>query len=253
MGYMVPVQEESREGITMRIHRFIEKRPAMRAIPTQDPSIVHYTIEKTEMHQLEIAMNAGAALVEPGALQYMFGQLQAEVVRHENKGFLARAVSSAGTGESAYATKYTGTGTIWCEPSRKHFILATMDTEADALLLDDKAFYACSAGISLTSHRHTSVAGVLSGSGLVQPKLAGRGVFAIESPVPVEEVQMVELSHGHDLIVDGDIMLMYSAALNVEVGPLVRGIRNAMRSGEGLVYRFKGTGTVWLTPTAKVS
>lgn len=48
-------------------------------------------------------------------------------------------------------------------------------------------------------------------------------------------------------------MLMYSATLTVEIGPLVRGLRNAMRSGEGLVYRFRGNGTVWLTPTAKVS
>ena len=72
-------------------------------------------------------------------------------------------------------------------------------------------------------------------------------------PVPVEEVQTVELSHGQELVVDGDIMLMYSATLTVEIGPLVRGLRNAMRSGEGLVYRFRGNGTVWLTPTAKVS
>lgn len=253
MGYMTPIQEDSREGVTMRIHRFIEKRPALRAIPTQDPAVLHYTIENTDIHQLEITLQNGATLVEPGALQYMFGQLQAEVIRHENKGFLARAVSSAGTGESAFATMYTGTGTIWCEPSRKHFILATMDADSDALLLDDKAFYACSAGISLTSHRHNSLAGVMSGSGLIQPKLTGRGVFAVESPVPVEEVQTVELSHGQELVVDGDIMLMYSATLTVEIGPLVRGLRNAMRSGEGLVYRFKGNGTVWLTPTAKVS
>lgn len=253
MGYLVPIQEETREGVTMRIHRFVEKRPVLRALPTQDPAVLHYTTETTDIHQLEIELQNGSALVEPGALQYMYGQLQAEVIRHENKGFLARAVSSAGTGESAYATKYTGGGKIWCEPSRKHFILATMDADVDALLLDDKAFYACSAGINLTTHRHSSVAGVLSGSGLVQPKLAGRGVFAVESPVPVEEVQTVELSRGQELVVDGDIMLMYSAALMVEIGPLVRGIRNAMRSGEGLVYRFRGEGTVWLTPTAKVS
>lgn len=102
MGYMALIQEESREGVTMRIHRFVEKRPTLRAIPTQDPAVTHYNIEKTDIHQLEIVLQNGATLVEPGALQYMSGQLQAEVIRHENKGFLARAVSSAGTGESAY-------------------------------------------------------------------------------------------------------------------------------------------------------
>lgn len=253
MGYIMPIQEETRDGVVMRIHRFVEKRPIVRAMPTQDPAIFHYSMVQTDIHQLEIQLQNGSTLLEPGALQYMFGKLQTEVIRHENKGFLARAVSSAGTGESAYATKYTGDGTIWCEPSRKHFILATMESEADALLLDDKAFYACSAGINLTTHRHSSVAGVLSGNGLVQPKLAGRGVFAVESPVPVEELQTVELSRGQELVVDGDIMLMYSANLIVEIGPLVRGFRNAMRSGEGIVFRFRGEGTVWLTPTGKVS
>lgn len=253
MGYMQEVQSQSLDGVTMRVHRFMEKRPVARGIPTQDPAVLHYITEQTAIHQVEIELTNSAALIEPGALQYMHGKLQAEVIRHENKGFLARAVSSAGTGESAYATKYTGSGKIWCEPSRRHFILADMSSEADALLLDDKAFYACSAGISLTSHRHTSVTGVLSGNGFMQPKISGRGVFAVESPVPVEEIEQVELSGGNELVVDGDFMLMYSAGLSVEIGPLVRGVRNAMRSGEGLVYKLRGNGTVWLTPTAKVS
>jgi uncharacterized protein (AIM24 family) len=54
------------------------------------------------------------------------------------------------------------------------------------------------------------------------------------------------------LIVDGDFMLMYSATLQVELRPLVAGLRNAMRSGEGLVFVFRGKGTVWLTPTMRL-
>src|SRR3546814_8020335 len=74
-----------------------------------------------------------------------------------------------------------------------NFILASLDEPSDALLLDDRAFYACAAGISLTTHRHQTVAGVLSGNGLVQPKMSGKGVFAVEAPVPVEEIDTVEL------------------------------------------------------------
>src|SRR3546814_6229027 len=63
--------------------------------------------------------------------------------------------------------------------------------------------------------------------------MSGKGVFAVEAPVPVEEIDTVELDGGSELIVDGDFMLMYSASLNVSIGPLVKGLRNALRSGEG--------------------
>ena len=253
MGYMTPIQEETRDGVTMRVHRFVEKRPVVRAIPTADPAAPnHYITERTDIHQLEIELKNGAMLLEPGALQYLHGNVSTDVVRHEERGFLSRAIASAATGESAYATKYTGSGHVWCEPTRKHFVLATMDGPHDALLLDDKAFYACSAGISLSTHTHTNVSGVLSGNGFRQPKLSGQGVFAVESPVSVEEIVQVELD-GEEMVVDGDFMLMYSAGLQVSIGPLVSGIRNAMRSGEGLVYKIKGKGSVWLTPTAGVT
>jgi uncharacterized protein (AIM24 family) len=86
----------------------------------------------------------------------------------------------------------------------------------------------------------------------MQPKLQGAGAFVVESPVPADEVEAVELDGTGELIVDGDLMLMYSVALQVELRPLVRGLRNAMRSGEGLVYVFRGRGTVWLTPTMRL-
>ena len=45
---------------------------------------------------------------------------------------------------------------------------------------------------------------------------------------------------------------MFSAELNVTIGPLVKGLRNALRSGEGFVYKLNGRGTAWLMPTAKI-
>ena len=161
--------------------------------------------------------------------------------------------SSAATGESAHATRYSGSGTIWCEPVREHFILATMDGPQDALLLDDRAFYACSAEIALTTHMHKSISGMFSGNGLAQPKITGAGVFAVESPVPVTEIDEIAVLPGQEVVVDGDFMLMYSANLDVSIGPLVTGLRNAMRSGEGFVYKLRGQGAVWVTPSSRIA
>ena len=126
-----------------------------------------------------------------------------------------------------------------------------MDGPGDALILDDKAFYACEATIAIKTHTHKTISGVMSGNGLMQPKLEGQGVFVVESPVPVDEIETIELDGSGELIVDGD-MMMYSASLTVELRPLVRGLRNALRSGEGLVFVLRGKGTVWLTPTMRI-
>jgi len=251
MSFRALVQEESRDGVTFRVHRLVRKK-LVGSASGGDADLVQYAVQPSDCHQLEIVLDNASALIEPGALQYSYGSLKPEIIRHENKGFFKRQAASAATGESAYATKYTGTGTIWCEPVRKHFILATMEGDADALLLDDRAFYACSADISLSTHMHKKVAGMFSGNGLAQPKIAGKGVFAVESPVPVDEIDDVSVTPGEEVVVDGDFMLMYSASLDVDLGPLVSGLRNAMRSGEGFVYKLRGNGTVWITPTSQI-
>lgn len=238
------------DGVRIDKYRFVEKRLITRGIPTAEGGF-HYVAEATDVYQLGITLTGGGILLEPGALQYLHGKIETTVEKHEDKGFLSRALASAGTGESAFATKFTGHGTIWTEPGRRNYIIGQID--GDALLLDDKAFYACSTGISLTTHRHSTVAGLLSGNGLLQPKMSGAGVFAVEAPVPVEEIDIVELDGSQNLTVDGDFMLMYTADLKVEIGPLVKGLRNALRSGEGFVYKLSGHGSAWIMPTAKVN
>lgn len=74
----------------------------------------------------------------------------------------------------------------------------------------------------------------------------------VECPVPPQELETIELNGSHELIVDGDMILTYSATLEVELKPLVCGLRNLYCSGEGLVYKIRGRGTVSLTPTLRM-
>lgn len=258
---------EDKRGRNMRfeLYQFMRKsyalapqEPAPPMMPAASGSSAGMPIIRVQtpnahtVRQLRIVLEGGSALLEPGALQYAHGNLAVEVQQNDTGGFFARAIRSAGTGESAFATKYSGQGEVWTEPTSRHFILAEMDGPGDALILDDKAFYACESTVAVKTHTHRSVAGVLSGNGFMQPKLEGQGTFVVESPVPVDEIEAIELDGQKQLIVDGDLVLMYSATLTVELRPLVRGLRNAMRSGEGLVFVFSGRGTAWLTPTAKL-
>ncbi len=253
----IVVESEAAEGVTITTYRYAEKRPVARYVPgagsdAAGAPMVHVVVEPTDVYQVGIELQGGSVVLEPGALQYHHGKISSEVIRHEaGKGFFARTIASAGTGESAFGTKFSGHGTLWAEPTRRNFILGRMDGHQDALLLDDRAFYACTSGISLSTHVHRNVSGMASGNGLMQPKISGAGVFVVESPVPVEELDQIELVNG-EAVIDGDYMLMYSASLEVSLEPLVRGIRNAMRSGEGLVYKFRGTGSIWVMPTLKI-
>jgi uncharacterized protein (AIM24 family) len=250
--YRTKIDERTGTGARFELYQFARKSHALAMGPV-DPAAVRVEHSMpTTVQQLRIVLDGGAALLEPGALQYCIGNLQIDVQRNDTGGIFARAVRSAGTGESAFATRYAGRGEVWTEPTARQFIIAEMDGPGDALILDDKAFYACEGTVGIKTHTHKTVSGVLSGAGLVQPKLEGAGVFVVESPVPVDEIEVIELDGGGELIVDGDAMLMYSASLQVELRPLVRGLRSALRSGEGLVFVLKGKGNAWLTPTMRL-
>jgi uncharacterized protein (AIM24 family) len=255
--YRTKIDEKAGCGAHFELYQFVRKSYALGMSTTVggggEAAPIHIPHgEPVSARQLRIVLDGGSALLEPGALQYAKGKLNVEVQKNDSGGFFGRAMRSAGTGESGFATRYTGNGEVWSEPTSKHFIIAQMDGPEDALILDDKAFYACEASIQVKTHTHRSVSGLLSGNGLMQPKLEGAGVFVVESPVPVDEIEEIHLDGSGDLIVDGDLMMMYSTSLNVELRPLVRGLRNALRSGEGLVFVFTGRGTVWLTPTMRL-
>ena len=257
--YRTKIDETEGAGVRFELYQFRRKTYALGPSGgaagggAEGAAAIHiHPPQERSARQLRILLDGGAALLEPGALQYAHGALQVDVQKNERGGFFARAVAQAGTGESGFATRFAGRGEVWTEATAKHFILAKMDGPADSLILDDGAFYACDANIAVTTHVHRSVQGILSGNGLMQPKLTGAGAFVVEAPVPVDEIEVVELDGTGELIVDGDLMLMYSTSLQVELRPLVRGLRNALRSGEGLVYAFRGRGTVWLTPTMRL-
>lgn len=261
--YRHQIERMTGRGITVEVYEFARKAhggttlAAPVAAPAAGagaaPQISINLPTPSVWRQVRIVLEGGGAMVEPGALQYALGQLEVEVQKlNARSNIFSRAMASAGTGESGFATAYRGRGEVWTEPTTKHFIVAAMDGPEDALLLDDKAFYICEDTIALKTHMHASVQGLLAGNGLMQPKLEGKGIFVIESAVPVNEIEEIELQPGQELIVDGDILLMYSASLQVELKPLVRGLRNLYRSGEGLVYKIRGQGRVWLTPTVNM-
>lgn len=253
------IETKTREGVTFEVWRYVEARQVVKMIPyyTQQADgttvFAHQPhVQEVPVHHVCVKLQNASVILEPGALQYMKGNIKAEVIRHEpGKGFFRRHLEAAGTGESPYGVRYTGTGEIWAEPVSKHFIIVEVDND-EPMLLDDRAFYACSGKVKLDTKRHGTFSGAASGNQLVQPRLSGYGIAIVESPVAEAELVFIPLDGQTELVVDGDYMLFFSETLEVRYEMLVQGLLNAHRSGEGLVFRFKGTGTVCVMPTAKI-
>ncbi|WP_019012400.1 AIM24 family protein [Deinococcus aquatilis] len=251
MSYRIVIQTETNRGLKAELYAICKVADQLvQGAADHEPSF-RQIYKDTGMRQIKFMLNNDSVVLEPGILSYSHGNLSFEVVQQQagqSGGFLGRAVRSAGTGESAYGTRVSGTGEVWTEPTRKHFVFANMEG-GDSMLVDDKAYYAAQGSLRLSTHQHTKVQGALSGNGLMQPRLDGEGLLVIESPVSVHEIEILDVLRGETVTVDGDMMLMYTATMNPRLGPLVKGLRNAARSGEGLVYTLDGPGQVFLTPT----
>jgi uncharacterized protein (AIM24 family) len=207
--------------------------------------------------QLAVHTGGGTAVLEPGALQYLRGDIEMQASSSGGAsgggglgGFLRGAVMAAATGESLFKTAYRGAGVIYTEPTRLHLLIGELD--GDDLIVDDGAFVACAGNITVGRHVNQGVAAMLgSGEGRVQPRLSGSGVFALQSPVHPDEFQILDLQ-GETLKVDGNLVLAYTGSLAFAVEKSARGLLGSGRTGEGYVQVYRGTGRVWLTPTLPI-
>ncbi|MFC4427906.1 AIM24 family protein [Deinococcus navajonensis] len=203
--------------------------------------------------QLAVHVGEGSAVLESGALQYLRGNLEMDTVSASASGgglggFLRGAVTAAATGEGLYKTAFKGRGVLYTEPTRMHLLLGELTGEE--LIVDDGAFVACVGDITVGRHINQGFAQMLgSGEGRVQPKLSGQGLFALQSPVPPEEFQVLDLC-GDTLKVDGNLVVAYTGGLQFSVERSARGLLSSGKTGEGFVQAYRGTGRVWLAPTS---
>lgn len=263
-GWRYKTQEEAGAGLTIEVWEIARKACLPLAPELWDaapPSlaalrIVQAAANPVARRQICLRLTGGdgagdeGVLLEPGAFQYAKGRISAVMQKNANAGDrLARRITAATTGDVAHATRFAGRGEIWTQPSEQHFITMTMHGPEDALVLDMQAFYACAGAIEVGTHVHGSAQGLLSGNGIMQSRLSGRGVLVMKCPVPPAEVEVIMLDGSDELTVEGNLMLAYSASLEVSLQPLVRGAQNVIRSVESLAYTLRGRGKVLLMPT----
>jgi uncharacterized protein (AIM24 family) len=147
--------------------------------------------------------------------------------------------------------EYTGTGMLVLEPSFRHFLVLELAPK-ESIIVDDGMFYCAQGSVSVkaVSQRNLSSA-IAGGESLFQQQLTGPGLVILESVVPMEEIDIIELEND-TLKVDGNFAVLRSSTLNFTVERSAKTLIGSAVSGEGLVNVYRGTGQVWLAPTIKV-
>lgn len=178
-------------------------------------------------------------IVEAGALHYMKGHLEIDSQLPSVGGFLKSAL----TKERAVRPRYRGTGTLWLEPTFADVNL--LELKGEAWVLDKGAFLAADRSIEVGMFTNSAMAGIFGGDGFFQTQVSGHGKLLYLSPGPV---QRIELDGTDTLTVDGSFAVARTASLEYEVSKATKGLFSSLTSGEGLVNRFRGRGTVLLAP-----
>lgn len=201
--------------------------------------------------QLVINMNGtNTAVVQAGAMQWMAGNVVATSGVKGVGDFLGKALRGAVTKESAVKPEYKGSGILVLEPTYKHIILVDVEQWGAGITVEDGMFYACDGTVrqSLVSRRSLSSA-ALGNEGLFNLSLSGRGIAALESNVPEEELIAIDLNND-EIRIDGNMAVCWTSSLQFTVEMSTKSIVGSAVSGEGLVNVYRGTGRVLMSPVA---
>jgi uncharacterized protein (AIM24 family) len=176
---------------------------------------------------------------EAGALHYMRGMINLESKTPSAKGFLKSMV----TQESIFRPTYTGTGEIYFGPPI-FGEYSFLDLENEGWILDKGACVCSDVGIEVGVFANTAITGLVSGEGFFQTQVKGTGRVVIQSPGPLETIEL----DSERLAVDGSFAVARQSHLDLKVQRAAKGILGSMTSGEGLLNIIEGTGRVLLSP-----
>ena len=216
-----------------------------------------YFASKMNIHrrQLLIQINnnyCNGIHLQPGAMQMMFGGVEAKTNIKGAGDLFSKTIRGAVTGESAIKAEYYSNGSdawILCEPTYRHLILIDVMKDFNGnVVLDDGLYLASSNTIEQRAIARSNISSaVAGGEGLFNLSCQGKGIVALESFVPQEELIVVDLNNDV-LKIDGNMAIAWSGSLSFTVERSSRTLIGSAASGEGLVNVYRGTGRVLVAP-----
>ena len=198
--------------------------------------------------QIIANLDNSSVILQRGAMQMMMGAVESETDLKGAGDFVKKFVGSTVTGETAIKPKFTGTGAVVLEPTYRFVLLEDLADWDGKMIIEDGMFLACENTVELSVAARTTVSSaVFGGEGLFNTRLSGKGIVALESKVPREEIITVDLKDDV-LKVDGSMAIAWSDSLKFTVERSTKTLVGSAVSGEGLVNVYRGTGKVLIAP-----
>ena len=197
--------------------------------------------------QLLLDLDNNSYIVQAGAMQWMSGGVTMSSNVKGVGDFLGKMVGGAVTKESAVKPLYQGSGRMMLEPTYRYIILVDV-SQWGTIVLDDGLFLACDGNMQqkVVARKNISSA-VLGGEGLFNLSLTGKGIAALESYVPYDE--LIEVVLDNDVMkIDGNMAIAWSNSLKFTVEKSSKSLLGSAVSGEGLVNVYRGTGKILMAP-----
>lgn len=196
-----------------------------------------YTIDgRPDFAFLTVEVPAGRMLkVESSAMAAMSSNM---AMKTRMRGGFSRFL----TGESIFINEFTadgGTGEIQIAPgSPGDLEHVTLDNQV--IYLQSSAFVAAGAGVNVESKWQGVMKGFFSGEGLFLIRCSGRGDLWFNT-----YGAMIRMDVKDDCVVDTNYVVAFTEGLQYDI-QRVGGYKSLFFSGEGLVCRFRGEGTLWI-------
>lgn len=185
---------------------------------------------------------------QAGEMQMMVGDIEAATNVKGVGDFFKKVVKSSVTSETIIKPRYTGKGSLVLEPTFYHILLMDLDEWEGDVVIEDGMFLACEDTVELEVTSRKNVSSVLlGGEGIWNTLLTGYGLVAMESPMPADELIVVDLED--DVIkLDGNMAIAWSSTLKFTVEKTTSTLVGSLASGEGFVNVYTGTGRVLVAP-----
>ena len=188
-------------------------------------------------------------IAQSGTMQLMVGQVEADSNVHGD--LLQKFAHSLVTKETIIKPRYYGVGNLVLEPTFKYIILLDLGEWQGNIVIEDGMFLACEESVFLELDRRKNISSLAFGKeGIFNTRLEGTGVVALESPIPEEELIVIDLVDD-TLKIDGDMAIAWSDTLDFSVQKATKTLIGSLASGEGLVNVYEGTGRVLIAPVRK--
>lgn len=119
-----------------------------------------------------------------------------------------------------------------------------MDIHMDGFtpyILQKDGFFAATNELNVSTKMQNLTKGLFSGEGFFVIKVSGSGILFVSS---YGAIHSLDISAGEDFIIDNSHLVAWPENLNYKIEKASSGWISSMTSGEGLVCRFRGPGTV---------